>query len=65
MQGLLAQVSGGVTVEIQHTESSDLNQQLDDLRQRQESVMLLNNNQNESWFNNQVDKHQQHALFVK
>ncbi|XP_022607872.1 keratin, type I cytoskeletal 50 kDa-like [Seriola dumerili] len=51
-QGLLAQVSGAVTVEMQRAESSDLIQQLDDLRQA--SVMVLDKNQNEHWFNSQV-----------
>uniref|UniRef100_A0A3B4XIR5 Uncharacterized LOC111649195 n=1 Tax=Seriola lalandi dorsalis TaxID=1841481 RepID=A0A3B4XIR5_SERLL len=51
-QGLLAQVSGAVTVEMQRAESSDLIQQLDDLRQA--SVMVLDKNQNERWFNSQV-----------
>lgn len=63
MQGLLAQLSRGVAVEMQPTESSDLIQQLDNLRQT--SVMLLNKNQNDCWFNTQVDKHQQHALILK
>ncbi|XP_044037424.1 serine-rich adhesin for platelets-like isoform X2 [Siniperca chuatsi] len=52
MQGFLAQVSEGVTVEMQPAESSDLIQQLDDLRQT--GAMLLNKNQNECCFNTQV-----------
>ncbi|KAL7378754.1 hypothetical protein ABVT39_018049 [Epinephelus coioides] len=52
MQGLLAQASGGVTVEMQAAGSSDLLQQLDDLRQT--SVTLLGKNQNECLFNTQV-----------
>lgn len=60
MQGLLAHVSGGVSVEMQPTESLDLIQQL-----RQTSVMPLDKNQNECWFNTQVDKHLQHAFILK
>lgn len=63
MQGLLARVSAGVTVEIQRAESTDLIQQLDGLRQT--SVMLLDKNQNEFWFDAQVDKHPQHAVILR
>lgn len=63
MQGLQAQVSGGVAVEMQTAESLNLIQQLDNLRQT--SVTLLEENQNKSWFNTQVDKHLQHALILK
>ncbi|GLD68364.1 uncharacterized protein AKAME5_001967700 [Lates japonicus] len=52
MQGLLAQVSGGLPVEMHRPKSSDLIQQLDHLRQM--SVMLLEKNQSETWFDNQV-----------
>ncbi|XP_071320423.1 uncharacterized protein [Trachinotus anak] len=51
-QGLLAQVSRGITVEMQRAESSDLIQQLDDLRLI--SVMVVDKNQNQCWFNAQV-----------
>lgn len=47
MQSLLAQMSRGISLEMQTVESSDLIQRLVDLRQ----------NQNECWFNSQVDKH--------
>lgn len=60
MQGLLAQVSKGLVLEMQTAESSDLIQQLGDLRLT--SVMLINKNQNECWLNSQVDKHLQHNL---
>nr|XP_029138036.1 keratin, type I cytoskeletal 18-like [Labrus bergylta] len=50
MQGCPTQVSG-VAVKMQTTGSSDLIQQLEDLR---ECVTLLNENQNECWFNTQV-----------
>ncbi|KAI3359180.1 hypothetical protein L3Q82_002601 [Scortum barcoo] len=52
MQGLLAQVSGGITMEVQPNESLDLIQQLDQLRQT--NKMLLNKKQNESWFSTQM-----------
>lgn len=58
MQGLLDQVSGGIAVEVQPAESTDLIQQMDDLRQT--GVMQLDNYQDERWFNTQVDKHLQH-----
>ncbi|XP_059204097.1 keratin, type I cytoskeletal 47 kDa-like [Centropristis striata] len=51
-QGLLAQLSGGVSVEMQSAEPSDLTRQLDVLRQG--SVALLDKNQNECWSNAQV-----------
>lgn len=63
MQGVLAQMSGGVAVEMQSVGSSDLIQQLDELRQT--SVTLLDKNQNECWFNTQVHKHLQYALILK
>nr|XP_046271038.1 uncharacterized protein LOC124073108 [Scatophagus argus] len=52
MQGLLAQMSGGVSVEMHPVESLDLIQQLYGLRQT--GVVLPDNNQNECWFNNQI-----------
>ncbi|XP_070779131.1 keratin, type I cytoskeletal 19-like [Enoplosus armatus] len=51
-QVLLAQVSGGVVMEMQPAESSDLIQQLDDLRQT--GVTLLDKNQNQCWFTTQM-----------
>lgn len=60
MQVVLSQMSGGVTVEMQPAETLDLIQQLDDLRHT--SVALLDKNQNEHWFNTQVDEHQQHQF---
>lgn len=54
MQGLLDQVSGGIAVEVQPAESTDLIQQMDDLRQT--GVMQLDNYQDERWFNTQVSK---------
>ncbi|XP_034567322.1 keratin, type I cytoskeletal 17-like [Notolabrus celidotus] len=50
-QGFLAQVSGGVTVKMQTTGSSDLIQQLNDLRQT--STPLMAKNQSEDWVNTQ------------
>ncbi|XP_070837627.1 keratin, type I cytoskeletal 47 kDa-like [Chaetodon trifascialis] len=52
MQGLLAQMSGGISVEMQPTESFDLIQQLDNMRQMSETT--IDTNQNERWFNTQV-----------
>ena len=63
MQAVLAQASGGVAVEMQSVGSSDLIQQLDELRQT--SVTLLDKNQSECWFNTQVHKHLQHAIILK
>lgn len=63
MQSLFAQVSGGLNLEMQTAESSDLIQQLGDLRLA--SVTLINKNQNECWFNSQVDRHLQHSYFIK
>lgn len=62
MQGLLAQTSRGLSLEMQTAESSDLIQQLDDLRLV--SVTLINKNQHKSWFNPHVHKQKnlQHAL---
>ncbi|XP_035510157.1 keratin, type I cytoskeletal 50 kDa-like [Morone saxatilis] len=50
MQGLMAQMSGGVSVEMHPVASSDLIQQLDYLRQ----TSLLDENQNDCWFDTQV-----------
>ncbi|XP_047427814.1 keratin, type I cytoskeletal 19-like [Mugil cephalus] len=52
MQVLQVQVSGGVTVEMQTAESSDLVKELGHLRQT--SVTLIDMNQNESRFNSRV-----------
>ncbi|XP_051275731.1 uncharacterized protein LOC127374456 isoform X1 [Dicentrarchus labrax] len=50
MQGLMAQMSGGVSVGMHPVESSDLIQQLDYMRQ----TSLLDENQNDCWFDHQV-----------
>lgn len=63
MQGLLTQMSEGITVEMEPAESSNLIQQLDDLRETNET--LMDQNRNECWFNPQVDNHLQHALILK
>uniref|UniRef100_A0A3P8SE19 IF rod domain-containing protein n=1 Tax=Amphiprion percula TaxID=161767 RepID=A0A3P8SE19_AMPPE len=52
VQVLVAQVSGGIAVEMQTAESSDLLRQLEHLRT---SVTPLDRNPNESWLNTQVD----------
>lgn len=52
MQGLLDQVSDGLTVEDHPAESSDLIQQLDDLRQTSAAPLRC-------WFSQQVDEHLQ------
>lgn len=51
---LLAQMSGGITVNIQPAEPSDLIQQLEDLRWTSET--LLEEAQRDGWSNNQVDE---------
>ncbi|XP_023149992.2 uncharacterized protein LOC111584888 [Amphiprion ocellaris] len=51
VQVLVAQVSGGIAVEMQTAESSDLLRQLEHLRT---SVTPLDRNPNESWLNTQV-----------
>ncbi|KAK2832903.1 hypothetical protein Q5P01_016792 [Channa striata] len=51
-QGVLAQVSGDTTLEMQTAASSDLVQQLDDLRQT--STNLLQRNKNKCWLDTQV-----------
>lgn len=53
MEVLLARLSGGITVEIQPTESLDLIQQFD---LRQMSLQPNDRKQNECWFINQVDQ---------
>lgn len=56
MEVLLAKLSGGVTVEIQPTESLDLIQQFD---LRQMSLQPNDRKQNECWFIRQVDQQRQ------
>lgn len=62
MEVLLAKLSGGITVEIQSTESFDLIQQFD---LRQMSLEPNDRKQKECWFNNQVDQHLQDALIYR
>ncbi|XP_067332173.1 keratin, type I cytoskeletal 14-like isoform X2 [Channa argus] len=51
-QGLLAQVLGGISLEVQTAESSDLVQQLDELRPF--NTTLLNRIENKCWLDTQV-----------
>lgn len=57
MKALLAQMSGGVTVNIEPVEPSDLIQQLEDLRWTNEK--LLEETPRDGWPNNQVDEYLQ------
>uniref|UniRef100_UPI003AAF11F3 uncharacterized protein n=1 Tax=Centroberyx gerrardi TaxID=166262 RepID=UPI003AAF11F3 len=54
VQGLLAQVSGGVAVEMQCAESSDVRQQLEEIRQKSEDLLNKNQTKNSCWFHSQV-----------
>ncbi|XP_071388042.1 uncharacterized protein [Centroberyx affinis] len=54
VQGLLAQVSGGVAVEMLCAESWDVKQQLEEYRQKSEVLLNKNQTNNNRWFHSQV-----------